>query len=264
MQICKFLGTFWMIREEDLLSAYLARFLVCGSQKEVSMEHAFSQLTPAFSKVGYSVSCQLRFISERSYSVLLGAVTQGGVWQDMKTERERAGSGRSEARIRKSVEWWHTGRNEEIFSPFHISPCQSPSHSIIYSFLRGTLHSYHFTILQMANSQLRKLGILVLSQASEVWQCQDMNHIWRILQPLGFPATCVAQVQLIWNITALAIPLYHCLIKVKKRKERKENNNKKKTLEFPLKRKMRKKKFCFLLAERVRLLKKRDDWKQWK
>ena len=48
---------------------------------------------------------QLRFISERSYSVLLGAVTQGGVWQDMKTERERAGSGRSEARIRKSVEW---------------------------------------------------------------------------------------------------------------------------------------------------------------
>lgn len=52
MQRCKFLGTFWMIREEDLLSAYLARFLVCGSQKEVSMEHAFSQLTPEFSKVG--------------------------------------------------------------------------------------------------------------------------------------------------------------------------------------------------------------------
>ena len=176
----------------------------------------------------------------------------------MKTERERAGSGRSEARIRKSVELWHTGRDEGIFSPFRISPCQSPSHSIIYRFLRGTLHSYHFTILQMANSQLRKLGILVLSQAFEVWQFQDMNHVWRILQPLGFPATCVAQVQLIWNITALAIPLYHCLIEVKKRKKKK-----KKTLEFPLKRKMRKKNF-FLLVERVRLLKKRDDWKQWK
>ena len=38
--------------------------------------------------------------------------------------------------------------------------------------------------------------------------------------------------------------------------EKKEK--KKKTLEFPLKRKMRKKNF-FLLVERVRLLKKRDD-----
>lgn len=154
-------------------------------------------------------------------TLLLGAVTQGWVWQNMKTERERADGGRSEARIRRRIEWWLTGRDEEIFSPFCISPCQSPSHSIIYNFLRGTLHSYIITILQMANSQLRKLGILVLSQASEVCQGQDMNQVWWILQPLGFPATCVAQVQLIWNITALAIPLFHCLVEVKKKKENK-------------------------------------------
>lgn len=77
-------------------------------------------------------------------TLLLGAVTQGWVWQDMKTERERADGGRSEARIRRRIEWWLTGRDEEIFSPFCISPCQSPSHSIIYNFLRGTLHSYHY------------------------------------------------------------------------------------------------------------------------
>ena len=42
------------------------------------------------------------------------------------------------------------------------------------------------------------------------------------------------------------------------RSEEKKEKKKKKTLEFPLKRKMRKKNF-FLLVERVRLLKKRDD-----
>lgn len=40
-----------MIRDEYFLSAYLARFLVFGIQKELSMELAFSQMALAFLEV---------------------------------------------------------------------------------------------------------------------------------------------------------------------------------------------------------------------
>lgn len=39
-----------------------------------------------------------------------------------------------------------------------------------------------------ANSQFRKYSLLVLSHTAEMWQCWYMNHVCKILRPLGVPS----------------------------------------------------------------------------
>ena len=83
----------------------------------------------------------------------------------LKQELEGELSGDSHAETKKS------------FLPSVSHPVNPQATRLFIIFSEGLCIVTIITILQMANSQLRKLGILVLSQASEVCQGQDMNQV---------------------------------------------------------------------------------------